>query len=135
MTIELFEAIRAAWGPETATDECWDPDNPARGQCDATSLVVFEYLGGDLQLAKVLVDGEHTEHHYWNLLPDGPLDLSLEQFGPEHTIEPFQVVTAEYLRANYGAMKPDLRERHARLRARVEAGLGRAPAEPLAVSV
>lgn len=135
MTTALFEAIRAAWCPETAGGDLWSPDNPARGQCDATSLVVFEYLGGDLQLAKVLVDGEHTEHHYWNLLADGPLDLSLEQFGPEHTIEPFQVIGADYLRANYGAMKPDVQNRHGLLRDLVEAELSRAPSRPLAVSV
>lgn len=135
MSEELFDAIRAAWSAESAAGDLWSVDNPARGQCDATSLVVFDYLGGDLQLAKVLIDGEQTEYHYWNLLADGALDLTLEQFGPEHVVEPMQIITAAFLRGNYDAMKPELRVRHALLRDAVAERLGAAPADPLAASV
>jgi hypothetical protein len=38
---EIEAAIRASWGRDTADkDDGWTPENPSRGQCDVTSLVV-----------------------------------------------------------------------------------------------
>ncbi|MFY1702820.1 YunG family protein [Micromonospora sp. WMMA1923] len=65
----------------------WRPDNPARGQCGVTALVVQDLLGGDLILGEVLVGGARTGYHYWNRLPDGrDVDLTAEQFRPEEVI-------------------------------------------------
>jgi hypothetical protein len=61
-------------------NEC-SPENPSCGQCDITSLVVHDLLGGDLLGADVHLDGERVEAHMWNRLPTGiEVDLTREQF-------------------------------------------------------
>jgi len=79
---ELEAAIRTAWGRETSDDpDDWSEENPARGQCAVTALVVRELLGGDILVANVLRDGRRVERHAWNRLPSGiALDLTREQF-------------------------------------------------------
>jgi hypothetical protein len=79
---EIEEAIRASWGPDTVDpDDGWTAENPARGQCDVTSLVVHDIFGGELLAAGVFRDGERVESHMWNRLPGGiELDLTRDQF-------------------------------------------------------
>jgi hypothetical protein len=79
---QLEEAIRESWSDDTAEPEDgWTPDNPSRGQCDVTSLVVHDLLGGELLAADVYLDGERVEAHMWNRLPSGiEVDLTREQF-------------------------------------------------------
>lgn len=79
---EIERAIRASWSLDTADeDDGWTPDNPARGQCDVTSLVVHDIFGGEILAADVFRDGERVEAHMWNRLPGGlELDLTREQF-------------------------------------------------------
>jgi hypothetical protein len=79
---EIEAAIRASWSLDTAEeDDGWTPDNPSRGQCDVTCLVVHDIFGGDILAANVFQDGERVEAHMWNRLPGGlELDLTREQF-------------------------------------------------------
>ena len=79
---EIEAAIRASWSLDTADeDDGWTPDNPSRGQCDVTCLVVHDIFGGDVLAADVFRDGERIEAHMWNRLPGGlELDLTREQF-------------------------------------------------------
>lgn len=79
---ELERAIRASWGRETSDDpDEWTDDNPARGQCCATALLVRDLLGGDILIANVLSAGERIERHAWNRLPSGlTVDLSRSQY-------------------------------------------------------
>ena len=79
---EIEAAIRASWSLDTADeDDEWTPENPARGQCDVTCLVIHDIFGGEILAADVFVDGERTEAHMWNRLPGGlELDLTREQF-------------------------------------------------------
>ena len=79
---ELEEAIRHAWSSDTADeDNDWSPDNPSCGQCDITTLVVHDLLGGEVLAADVFLDGERVEAHMWNRLPSGlEIDLTREQF-------------------------------------------------------
>jgi len=79
---ELEEAIRDAWSEDTADeDDDWTPDNPSRGQCDITTLVVHDLLGGEVLAADVFRDGVRVEAHMWNRLPSGlEVDLTREQF-------------------------------------------------------
>ncbi|NUW33203.1 hypothetical protein HTZ77_17445 [Nonomuraea sp. SMC257] len=91
LNVELLRPLlRAAWGPDTcdpAGREQWRPDNPARGQCGTTALVVQDLLGGDLILAEVQVDGAKVGNHYWNRLPDGTeVDLASDQFHPGEVV-------------------------------------------------
>jgi hypothetical protein len=82
------EAIRHSWTADTSDDpSIWSPENPARGQCAVTAMVVRDYLGGKLLIAPVLRDGERVEMHCWNVLPDGSqLDLTLDQFEYEYEL-------------------------------------------------
>jgi hypothetical protein len=79
---ETEAAIRSAWGRETSDDpEEWSEENPARGQCAVTALLVRELLGGEILIANVVRDGRRVDRHAWNRLPSGlTLDLTREQF-------------------------------------------------------
>jgi hypothetical protein len=86
---ELEAAIRSAWCRETSDDpEEWSTENPARGQCGVTALVVRDYLGGELLIADVLAaDPARAERHCWNRLSSGvELDLTREQFRSGETL-------------------------------------------------
>lgn len=85
---EIEAAIRASWSLDTADkDDGWTPDNPSRGQCDVTCLVVHDIFGGDVLAADVYRDGERVEAHMWNRLPGGlELDLTRDQFKNRETI-------------------------------------------------
>lgn len=79
---ELESAIRASWSAETSCDaDGWTPGNPAYQQCDVTSRVVHDYLGGDVLVCGVIRDGVRVDRHAWNRLPSGlEIDLTREQF-------------------------------------------------------
>lgn len=92
---DVTRAVRASWGVDTcdpADRADWRPDNPARGQCGVTALVLQDLLGGDLVLGEVHVAGERTGYHYWNRLDGAEVDLTLGQFGAEETVVSGQVV-------------------------------------------
>jgi hypothetical protein len=84
----LEQAIREAWSLDTADeDDGWTPENPSRGQCDITALVVQDVLGGDILGADVYLDGARIEGHMWNRLVSGiEIDLTREQFRRGETI-------------------------------------------------
>ena len=91
MTVDLLRPVlRAAWGPDTCDPHDlaqWRPENPARGQCGTTALVVQDLLGGELIMGRVHVDGVKIGHHWWNRLPDGAaVDLTAGQFHPGETV-------------------------------------------------
>jgi hypothetical protein len=79
---QLEQAIRDSWSLDTADPENdWSPENPSCGQCDITSLVVHDLVGGELLGADVFLDGERVEAHMWNRLASGlEVDLTREQF-------------------------------------------------------
>ena len=127
------EAIRASWTRSTSADpDEWTEANPGRGQCDVTSLVILEYLGGDLQHARVFLDGEQIEHHYWNqFTATDALDLTQDQFTGDQTISEPDLVTQEFIRSKYPTARSELRERHQLLRRAVTDHLGVGAPEPL----
>ena len=46
---QLEQAIRESWSLDTSDDPHeWSPENPSRGQCDITALVVNDLVGGQL---------------------------------------------------------------------------------------
>ncbi len=87
---QLGPVVRAAWGPDTcdpADLADWRTENPGRGQCGVTALVVQDLLGGDLILGEVFESGVRSGFHYWNRLPDGTeVDLTRDQFRPGETV-------------------------------------------------
>jgi hypothetical protein len=105
MTLEaVILALRESWGPDTCAPEDvadWTPDNPSRGQCATTAVVIHDFFGGVLMVGEVFVDApdgsgllpERVDFHWWNRLPDGEqVDITLEQFGPhEHVVGGLEV--------------------------------------------
>jgi hypothetical protein len=88
----IEEAVRSSWCRLTSDDpEDWTAENPARGQCGVTALVLRDYLGGELLVAEVIpADGvQPTERHCWNRLSSGAeIDLTREQFKKGETLGP-----------------------------------------------
>lgn len=118
---DVQHAVRMSWGKDTCDPvdrPDWHADNPARGQCGVTALVLNDLLGGDLVLGEVRVAGERTGVHYWNRFGAGvEVDLTRDQFGPEES-----VVGAEVVARPAGPPKR-CREEYELLRSRVLAGL------------
>jgi hypothetical protein len=79
---QLEQAIRESWSLDTSDDpHQWSPENPSRGQCDITSLVVHDLVGGELLAADVYLGDERIEGHMWNRLASGiDVDLTRDQF-------------------------------------------------------
>lgn len=78
---ELSEALRISWAADTAYNpEEWSQENKARGQCVVSSLIVQDYLGGELIRYEVN-EGSLRETHYMNQLPDGTVvDTTSSQY-------------------------------------------------------
>ena len=115
---DLEAAIRAAWGRETSDDPGdWSEENPARGQCAVTALIVRELLGGEILAANVLRDGRRVDRHAWNRLPSGlTVDLTRGQFVNGETLGEPDIAEALVTHRNP--------ERFATLRERVRTTLG-----------
>lgn len=125
---QLATAIRSAWSATTAAgDNDWLPTNPSTGHCDVTSLVIRAHVGGDLKLAQVFRNGELSEHHYWNVLPDGTeLDLTADQFDGTETFGPATLLDAEFF-DTAGPMRPELVQRLEQFGATVDDNLASRP--------
>ena len=93
---QLTRALSRAWGPDTCAPEDrpqWSVDNPARGQCITTVLIVHDFFGGVLLRGEVVVGGEQVDYHWWNRLPDGTeIDLTRDQFGPDERVVGCEVI-------------------------------------------
>lgn len=120
----VFKAIRESWSRETCVEpDNYSPENPSRQQCDVSAFVAWEYLGGDLVLARVLLDGEQKEHHYWNRIDGEDFDLTREQFLDGEEIVEVDLLTNDFLVENHESMRPELVHRIGVLRERVHTRL------------
>lgn len=127
MNAAVEAAVRAGWSaascdPVDLAD--WSPENPARGQCGVTALVVQDHLGGELMIGDVVhADGTRQGVHYWNRLPDGrEVDLTWEQF-----VDGERLVPGSTRSLGWPERSPDSRviAQYRTLAARVEAALER----------
>jgi hypothetical protein len=89
---DIEALIRSSWSEQTCDPVDlaeWSPENPARGQCAVTALVVQDLLGGELLLADVHnADGSRQGVHYWNRLAGGvEVDLTREQFARSEVVQ------------------------------------------------
>jgi hypothetical protein len=77
----IIDALQAAWGEDTAYDpNDWNERNRARGQCVVSSLVIQDYLGGEL-LRYSIDENDLHETHYVNKLDNGViLDTTASQY-------------------------------------------------------
>lgn len=122
---DVERAVRTSWGVDTCDPvdrPDWRPDNPARGQCGVTALVLNDLFGGDLVLGEVRVAGNRTGVHYWNRFGTGlEVDLTREQFRQDE-----KVVGAQVVQRPAGPPKR-CREEYELLRGRVMRRTGAAP--------
>jgi hypothetical protein len=81
---KLTNALRESWGTDTgfSTPEDIANGNPARAQCVPSSLVVQDYLGGEIVRYHVTGKGIN-EKHYFNILDDG---TKFDTTGCQYTI-------------------------------------------------
>lgn len=75
-TINILEILLEAWSKESSTQ--WTENNPAKGQCGVTSLVVHDYFGGDILKTKI-----EESWHYYNRIDGERLDFTASQFDVE----------------------------------------------------
>lgn len=77
----IVDALQSAWSADTAYDSNdWSEDNRARGQCVVSSLVVQDYLSGEL-LRYSVDEGDLHETHYVNRLDNGTvIDTTASQY-------------------------------------------------------
>lgn len=94
---ELSEALRASWGADTAySPEEWSQENSARGQCVISSLIVQDYLGGNLIRYEINQDQLH-ETHYMNQLSDGTVvDTTASQYTASVTMKRKPIDAGEF---------------------------------------
>lgn len=113
----LKAAIEAGWSNDTAaSDNDWSHANPAVGHCDITALIIQESIGGDLLMKQVFRNGKLSEHHYWNILPDGTeIDLTKSQFDGTETFGEPTLLDKQFFESA-GPLNPELRVRLDRFR-------------------
>ncbi len=75
---KLSNMLENSWDKNTsACPDLWTTNNPARGQCVVTSLIVQDMYGGDILVTKT----DLGESHFYNRLPNGTvLDLTRKQY-------------------------------------------------------
>ena len=84
MDIQLITSrLRRCWSAETAYPGTrWTGDNPARGQCAVSSLLVQDLLGGELVRFMVEYRGKQ-EKHFANSVGGVLIDTTRGQYGTE----------------------------------------------------
>ncbi|MEU0720668.1 hypothetical protein ABZ498_26215 [Streptomyces lavendulocolor] len=122
---DLDAALRAGWAADTCSPDDradWRPDDPARGHCDITALLVHDLFGGALVVGEVHHGGVRRGHHWWNRLAGGvELDLTREQFGADEEVTGGRIVERP------PGPTPRRWEEYLLLRRRVEEHLGPLP--------
>lgn len=73
MKNDLLSVLRKSWSIHSSSK--WSLDNPAKGQCGVTSLVVQDILGGDIK--KTFLD---EGWHFYNVINGERMDFTKEQF-------------------------------------------------------
>ena len=80
MTLEELRAIllkccdKSIAHPEW--QDCWTEENPTRGCCVPTALIVQDYFGGE-------VWKHNIRRHYYNVIDGEFVDLTKDQFSKE----------------------------------------------------
>jgi hypothetical protein len=104
---QLLSLLRECWSIETSGQ--WLPENPARGQCNVTSLVVHDILGGEI--LKTQAPGGW---HFYNRIDGKRYDLTASQFAAP-------IPYADVASSRAEALAGTKAERYAALKIRVDA--------------
>ena len=96
---ELKELLLNSWSKETCSlglRDSWTVDNPSLGQCAITALVINDMFGG-----KIMRCMASSGSHYYNMIDDNLIDLTVEQFQGEIPLyDEGEERTREYLLGN-----------------------------------
>jgi len=98
--------LRECWSTETSGH--WLPENPARGQCNVTSLVMQDLFGGE-----ILKTEAPGGWHFYNCIDGKRYDLTASQF-----TAPIPYADIESSRAE--ALAGTRLERYSTLKARID---------------
>ena len=101
---ELKSLLLSSWNSETCSPglrEFYSKNNPSLGQCAITALIVNDMFGG-----KIMRCMASTGSHYYNLIDDNIVDLTVEQFlGEIPRYEDSSERSREYLLSNEDTKK------------------------------
>ena len=78
--IELKHFLFSSYQKDTAYSSCaeeWSHNNPTRGQCAITSMLVYELFGGEIQRGYNM---KEKEWHYWNVIDGIVYDFTIDQY-------------------------------------------------------
>lgn len=96
---EIKDIIEMSWTKETCISglkEEWNSNNPGIGQCDITTLIINDFMGG-----KIMRCTAYNGSHYYNLINGEIIDLTVEQFnGNIPDYREGEERTREYLLSN-----------------------------------
>ena len=96
---ELKQLLVQAWRKETCSPRLrdkWNEENPSLGQCAITALIVNDFFGG-----KIMRCMASSGSHYYNIIDDERIDLTVDQFLDEiPQYENGEERTREYLLSN-----------------------------------
>ncbi len=96
---ELKELLSKSWTKETCSPGLrneWNETNPSLGQCAITALIINDFFGG-----KIMRCMASSGSHYYNLIDDELVDLTVEQFlGEIPDYDNGEERTREYLLSN-----------------------------------
>ena len=70
---QIMKALYKSWSSDSSSK--WSQDNPAKGQCGVTALIVNDLLGGEIRKTK-LPEG----WHFYNFINGKRYDLTVSQF-------------------------------------------------------
>lgn len=96
---QLKQILIQSWNLETCSPglrDKWNEENPSIGQCAITALIVNDFFGGKIMRCMV-----SSGSHYYNIIDDEFVDLTVEQFlGEIPQYENGEERTREYLLSN-----------------------------------
>ncbi|PFQ37730.1 hypothetical protein COK05_28995 [Bacillus cereus] len=69
----IYEALIKSWSIETSSK--WKIENPAKGQCGVTALIIQDFCGGEIRKTKI---GEVW--HFYNIVDEERYDFTWSQF-------------------------------------------------------
>jgi hypothetical protein len=72
----LLDGLKSAWSLESSPS--WTKENPAKGQCSVTALVVQDLFGGEIFTTKT-----KGGTHFYNFIDGTRYDLTISQFDYE----------------------------------------------------
>ena len=124
--LDLELILKNSWTRETSFDpENWTPDNPARGQCAVTALIINDYFGGEIIWANAVLPKGREISHYFNKIDGIEKDFTRVQF-PEKTAIPKGIPkTKEYSSTReYLLSYPTTQKRYELLKHKVQEFLG-----------